>query len=213
MIKISEAIREIIEGNPLFQWGLSHKLINLSQLARQILPMLEARTKKSIKESAILMNLSRLQGRYKKFPFQNQKYKTEKINVNSNLAIFSFSKTQEIHQKINTIYNTVYEAEGFMTISEGTTEITVIVDRGFEKETSILRGMKPKDEHFDISAVGVKIPIEHLDIPGFLYMAIQQLTLQNINIVEISSTCTELIFYIKETDTKLAFETIYNNLG
>ena len=60
MIKISDAVREILDGSTFLQFGLHHKLINLSQLARFLHPLVEARTKKEVQRSAIHMALSRI---------------------------------------------------------------------------------------------------------------------------------------------------------
>ena len=47
----------------------------------------------------------------------------------------------------------------------------------------------------------------------FLYYILQQTTLQNINIIEISSTFTEIVLYVEEQDTKLTFDTVYESFS
>jgi len=68
----------------------------------------------------------------------------------------------------------------------------------------------PKFKSPNISGVSIKFNEKYSEIPGLLYYIIQQITLQNINIIEISSTFTELIIYVEKKDTRLAFDTIYN---
>lgn len=48
MIKISEAIQDIVHNNDQLRFGFHHQLFNLSQVARFIQPLVEARTQKSV---------------------------------------------------------------------------------------------------------------------------------------------------------------------
>ena len=60
-----------------------------------------------------------------------------------------------------------------------------------------------------LASLGVTFDERYLDEPGFLYFVLQQLYFQNINIVELASTSTELILYLAQADVRLAFDTIY----
>jgi hypothetical protein len=61
MRKISDALEAIVEGNPALAFGLHHRLLNLTKLARFLRPSVEAQTRKGVSDSAVLMSLSRLQ--------------------------------------------------------------------------------------------------------------------------------------------------------
>ena len=56
----------------------------------------------------------------------------------------------------------------------------------------------------------VSIPKEYLHLKGVFQYFIQRLTMQNINILEMGSTYTELIFYMDEKDLALAANTFLN---
>ena len=60
MLRISDAIQTILDANQPLRWAFQQRLLNLSAMAAQIKPLVEARTKKNVQLSAIVMNLSRL---------------------------------------------------------------------------------------------------------------------------------------------------------
>lgn len=210
MIKISEAIMEIINGNAVLQYGFRYKLFNLSRLSAFIKPQIQARTKKEIRISAITMNLSRLQKRLSKYMPRQDEYKIENITTYSNLCTMTFTKTREIHSKINKFYEKIQTNKGYITISESANEITTIFESKFIKMAKDIIDEKPKFKKDNISAIGAKFNEKYVDIPGLIHYLVQHFMLQNINIIEISSTYTELFFYIDQNDTKLAFNTLFN---
>src|SRR3989339_821911 len=126
MIKISEAITEILTKNPFLQFGFHYRLFNLSQLSTFIKPQIEARTKKEVKTSAITMSLSRSQKQLSKITIKPEQYKAENITTYSNLCIMTFVKKQEIHAKINKFYEKIQKEKTYITISEGVNEIRII---------------------------------------------------------------------------------------
>ena len=69
--------------------------------------------------------------------------------------------------------------------------------------------VEPKNLESGISAITLKYSEEYIDVPGFLFFVIQQLYLQNVSIVDVSSTFTELTIFLKTSEAKLAFDTLY----
>lgn len=201
MIKITTAIKEIIEGNPILEFGLAYKLFNLTQLAKMISPQIKARTKKEVKETAILMNLSRLQRRLDIAAPKLQTIKIDKTTVRSNLCCLTFPKTAQIHKKL-------LKQKEYITLTEGTNEITIIIKEDFYEKTKQAIGEEAINEHKDIASIGLQFSEKFNNTPGFIHLILQQISLQHINLIEIASTYTELVLYIDQKDTKLAFDTL-----
>ena len=210
MIKISTETRSIMMGNHFLQWGLSYGLFNLSQVADYIKPLLESRTKKSVTRAAILMTLSRLAREQRRIKVKTPRYAIENINVYSNLSVATFQKNPIIHEKITLAYAQVKKTNAFITVTEGIHEVTVILEHATRR--NFLKDEKPKKEYEHVTAVSIKFSPKQSDAPGFLHQLLQLLTLQSINIIEVSSTYTEIVFYVASTDAKLAFDTFYSAL-
>jgi len=56
--------------------------------------------------------------------------------------------------------------------------------------------------------VKVKFDEKFFHEPGLVYLIMQKMMLQNVNIIEFSSTFTELIFFIEKDDLQLVFDTL-----
>ncbi len=214
MHKISIALTEIIDTNPLLKLGLYHRILNLTQLSKLLKPLIEIRTKKELQSSsALIMALSRLQLEYTKKILPIEKFSITNITVYSNLYTATYFKNQKFLQHIAKVYHDIQEQNGYITLSQGTNEITIIID---EKSVPIIKKIitsKPINATDHISALSIKFDQKHYDTPGLLYYFLQQTSLQGINIREISSTFTEIIVYVDEKDITLLFDTIHTQFN
>ncbi|MCC6932507.1 MAG: hypothetical protein IT292_04545 [Deltaproteobacteria bacterium] len=211
MQKLSEAIKDIVENNTLLQMGMHQRLLNLSQLGRFILPMIKARTEKTVQTSAIVMGLSRLQSDFKGHDnFADLEFAISNMTVHSDLLAVTWPNTKEVRQIINTLHGRVAKSGGYFTVSQGIHEITVILDAAEYKAAKALATEKPVSVHPNLGSIGITLKQNYLDTPGLFFLMFQQLYFQNINIIEIASTANELILYVNKADVKLTFETVYN---
>jgi aspartokinase len=208
MLKISTAIQDIVGKNPFLVFGFHNRLFNLTSLGKFLKPSIEARTKKEIKETAILMNLSRLQKKIKAKSVLANKYEISDLTVNYNLCVLTYYRRQEIYNKLFKFYSEVQDKNEFMALSQGNREITVLLSES--SLGAIQKKIKEKPKYFkkNLCSLGINFQEKYLASPGFLFYLTQQLTMQNINIREVSSTSTELIFYIDYKDMRIAFETL-----
>lgn len=212
MITLSDAIKAIVGRNPFLQLGLFHKLFNLSQLSRFLLPQVKARGRKDVSPTALLMALSRYQraldrGRGTTTP---PHFSIDNIIITSGLCAVSFANTPEVSRALAQITPKIHKHSGFITITQGIHEIRVIVTRD---DMALVRDQLPQRpvlSHSTLASLGVTFKKNYLEQPGFFYAVFQQLYFQGINIVEIASTANELVIYVDETDVRLAFDTLYN---
>lgn len=211
MLKITDAVLDLIAHNSFLQLGLSHRLLNITQLAKFLHPLVEARVKKDVQASAIAMALSRKQ---RELEFDNLEpespFKVDNISVHSDLYAVTYAKSKDIHRVVNTIYNRIQSRGGYITITEGVNEITMIVESAFSAYIADTVDDSPVSEHESVASVGIKFNVRYLNIPGFFFRVFQQLYFQKVNLLEIASTATELILYIDQKDVRLAFDTLYN---
>lgn len=211
MIKISEAIKEIVEKNPNVKFSLFHGFINLTQFAAFIKPTVEARVKKEVQVSALVMALSRLQKKLEVVGEWQNNFKVKSLNIASGLAVVAFEKNDLIHEKISLFYKKVRREESKISLTEGNSEITLIFEQNFRALLSKMIEDNPLEDLQDISSISLKFDLEYSETPGFLYNVLQRLAFQGVNVIEVSSTFTELIVYVKSGEASLAFDTLYNS--
>ncbi len=214
MIKISDVIYEIIKENQSLNYAFHHRLLNLSQVARFIKPSVETRTHKDVTESAILMSLSRLQTKMGNFdPAQLSEVVLDKVTVHSGLCTMTVTKSARVHRNVNLLFGKVRADDGFMTITEGLSEITIILDNDHYDLACKTLSEEPRFCNRSLASVGVKFSSSMLKRPGLIYQLLQQVVLLNINVIEVVSTATEFNIYMQEEDVERAFEAIFRRFS
>lgn len=208
MKRIGDALAEIIEANDTLRFGFHNGLLNLTQTAHFLKPLVEARTHKDIQVSALVMALSR----YRKSQATHTPlsgFHIDHIWVRQGLASITWPKTAEVHKAIAALFREVQQAGGFVTVSEGISEITAIGEKAdFEQiEPHLQQSVAVRIAQ--IAGIGVKFGKRYLDQPGLLYHILQQVALQGINVAEVSSTATEFVVYVAEDQAQLAFDSIF----
>ena len=219
MATVSDAVRAVVDGSPMLQVGLHHRLLNLSQVARFIRPLVEARVRKPAKASAILMGLSRLQRAMEDASFWDAPpsevgpFYIDRIGVHTGLASVTLTKTSEAHQELSRLMGRVQEEGGYLTVTEGNTEITALLeDRRLPLVQETLSSA-PKKVQRHLAGLGVQFHAAYTEKPGLLYHLLQQLSLQQINVVEVTSTLTEFNIYLHEDRLMLAFDSLYHRFS
>ncbi len=167
MKKISSAVETVVAGHPALAFGLHHRLLNLTQLARYLRPSVAAQTHKDVSESAILMSLSRLQRKWARSRLQaTESLVLDKVSIVSGLCSVTLAKTQTTHRELNRVFTSIQERNGFITITEGLQETTVIVE---EENFSFLRkalSSRPKIVNRSLASVGMSFQREVFDGEG-----------------------------------------------
>jgi aspartokinase len=209
MHKVADAVRHTIEKDGFLHFGLANGVLNLTRTAKFIRPFIEARTKKEVGVSAITMALSRLKLPKRKMNAHLKNVKVNSVNVKKGLAEITYEKTSMTIQALKTAEESVRKTNGYIALTFSDSEITVISETRYLDAIKQIAEERPKSEIHDLVAVGVQFDEKYIKHAGMIYALIQQIAFQNINIVELSSTYTELVFYVHTEDMKLAFDTLY----
>ncbi|MEK7063130.1 MAG: hypothetical protein AAB955_00385 [Patescibacteria group bacterium] len=209
MRSIPQAVQDAIETDGFLHFGLANRVLNLSKTAKFIKPLVEARTKKSVSISAITMALSRLRVRKHQKNAQLKAVKLSAIRIHKDLAELTYERTAEHTHALEKVSAELRRTSEYCVATYGTSEITLIVARGSEQTVRKAVSARPRAEIRNLVAISVQFDEKYIEQSGMVYTLIQQLTFQNVNVVEFSSTYTELVFYLATKDMKVAFDTLY----
>ena len=188
--------------------------IHGTRLARFLKPSVEAQTHKDVSENAILMNLSRLQRRVASAPTgEEETLVLDRVTIQPGLASVTRLKTAESHRELDRLFDRMQQTGGFVTVTEGIREITVIVDATNLEFLLGLSKAKPRLIHRELACVAVSFSERYLRVKGILHQLLQEVALQDINVVEVTSTATEFSIFLEEPYVQLAFDALYNRFG
>ena len=198
----SKTVREIVSQDYVLSFGLQNRILNLTQVARLVRPAVINICEKEVSIDSIVMALSRMQDEMIEFAVPN-KLQVDEFVIKKDLALISLRKSKLNLQKILKLKLHALQNDKFYSVSESMNEISLMVHDSLVDvfESYCFEGVNFVQN--DIAALMIKIPKEYLELPGVFQYFVQKLTLQRVNILEVSSTYTELIFYVDVKNLEL----------
>ena len=215
MVSISDALNEIITNYPFIEEGLSKGIVNYSAFAREIKPQVEKRLLKSVKDGAIIMALKRISdGLSKERNKGGQNLNLTDLTVRSNLSELTYTNSATFPEKTRLLLENTSNKRGVIcTFSEGIRETTFIMSAEIMTEAKrIFKGETLLSNINNLSSITIRLPEEVVYIPGTYYRILKMLAWENINIIEVLSTYTELTIVLENKNVDRAFTSL-KNLG
>lgn len=211
MVTISHIVEKKIMQKPFLQEALSRGIINNAALAEELIPQIEKEFGKKVKFSAVNMAIRRLGEKLdKSFIAQVNFDKSSDLTIKSDLVEIIIYKVEDVQDYIKNLYDIVNFKKGdFLTITQGLNEIMIITNRVYEKEIISLFPKKIiKIKIGSLASLTIKLSEESLETIGLFYIVTRALNWENINIIDIVSTYTEMTFILREKDISRAFDII-----
>jgi aspartokinase len=213
MKTISSVVEHYIKTKPFLLSALSQGIINLTSLARNMMPELEQELGKDVKQGAVVMSLKRLSEDLD-FRVNHKIVKVLKaigeITVRSSLTDYTFAvsdtilnKQAELIAKINA------NPDVFYTSSRGVNETNVVVSSSMSHVVDALFADEKQIERTDsLASITVKLPKDNISTPGVYYYIFQRLAWEGIIINEVISTSYEFTILVSEDEVDMAFKVI-----
>ncbi|MEX6626770.1 hypothetical protein PG913_12775 [Tenacibaculum pacificus] len=210
MKTIQEAVEITIRKTPFIEEALNEKLINVSSLARVVLPEVSKLLKKDIKVGAVMMAINRLSPANELRVRKNIKKLALDLGdviVRSDLCDFTFKNTTSLLREIAKILSKSADSNDyFLTVSQGIFETNIVTSKNlqpfveeiFKKETLI-------HNVNDLASITIKLPKGNLEQSGIYYFILKQFAWANIAVQEIISTTNEMTIVVKEEDVNETF--------
>jgi len=212
MVTIPEAVEQLILHEPFLEEALARGLLNLSELARQIRPGLQLELKKKIETGAVVMALKRLKDRIEPLHHARTRFIRDlgDITVRSHLMEFSFQTSDSLLEKQQQLLMEIRKRRNsFVTMTQGVTELTMIFSSSLEKSVDrLFAGERVLARLPNLSAVTIRLPGKSVTTSGVFYTLLKQLAWQDINVVEVVSTLTELTLIVERQHVDQAFSAL-----
>ncbi|MFY7988284.1 MAG: aspartate kinase [Flavobacterium sp.] len=213
MKTISSVVEQYIKSKPFLLSSLSQGIINLTSLARIMMPELEAHLGKDVKQGAVVMSLKRLS---EELDFKIN-YKISKvlknigeITVRSSLTDFTYVISDTLLDNQAKLISEINKNQDiFYTSSRGVNETNIVISASVEEliET-IFKHEKLTHKIENLSSITVKLPQENISTPGVYYYIFQRLAWEGIIIHEVISTTNEFTIIVSDDQIDVAFKVI-----
>jgi hypothetical protein len=209
MRRISDLVEEQVRTSPFLEAALAEGIINHSALARRLKRPIEQALLRKVSEPAVMMALRRLGprlGRRALKPTRAEPAMAE-LTVRSDLVEFTYHRSATIRtQQRRLLARLERHPDAFVTYTQGVTQAMLIVGTAFEPVVEEIF----VDEHRvavlrHLSAVVIRLTPAVVKTPGAYYQILKQLAWQNVNVIDVVSTYTELTIVIEDGQVAVAF--------
>ncbi len=213
MKTISSVVEQYIKSKPFLLSSLSQGIINLTSLARIMMPELEAHLGKDVKQGAVVMSLKRLS---EELDFKIN-YKISKvlknigeITVRSSLTDFTYVISDTLLDNQAKLISEINKQQDiFYTSSRGVNETNIVTSTSIEPIVeAIFKNEKLTHKIENLSSITVKLPQENISTPGVYYYIFQRLAWEGIIIHEVISTTNEFTIIVSDEQIDVAFKVI-----
>lgn len=213
MSAIGKVTEDIINRSPFLREALTEGLINVSALARKIRPEIEERTKKEVKEGAVIMAVKRMSpGYYHRINLKIKNFMGTlgDFLVRSDLEDFTFENSDTLSLRQADLMKAINnERDTFYTFCHGVNESTIITSKSVsERIKTIFSAENLKSQTSDLASITIKLPTVNTEISGVYYFILKHLAWEGINIVEVISTSNEFTVVVKSDDIDSAFSVL-----
>lgn len=209
MVNISNITEKIIKEKPFLQEALSKGIINNAALAEELLPKIETQLGKKVKFSSVNMAIRRLSEKLNKTFISEVKFDKDcDITIKTDLFEITIYSSGDVQKFIEKTYSVIDFKKGdFLTITQGLNEIMIISNKkNKEKITKIFPKNNIKKIINNLSSVTISLPENAVQTVGFFYVVTKSLNWENIPIIDIVSTYTEMTFILNEKDTSRSLD-------
>lgn len=201
MIKIQPIVREIVLGELEACFALTNGYMNMSSYAYQIRPRVELLTKKQVTIASLVVSLSRLRKEFKKEKPLIHEVAIKNITTKLPLSEIVYENSNKLIKELESLHKNIsVSQEDFFTITMSTTEIDIICSSNLENKILKHFKIKPKWINHNFAAIGISYGPEVFGMPNVFFSLLAVTARARINIEELVSTPTELIFIVAEKD-------------
>lgn len=201
MIKIQPIVRELVLKELEACFALTNGYMNMSSYAHHIKPKVEALTKKQVTIASLVVSLSRLRKEFKKEKPLIRDVPITNITTKLPLTEIAYENTSKFIQGLDSLHkNIAISQDDFFTMTRGTGEVDIICSASLEKKVLKHFKIKPKWINHNFAAVGISYGQEVFGMPNIFFSLLSVTARAHINIEELVSTPTELIFIVAEKD-------------
>jgi len=211
MPTVSAAIKEIVDSKPMLYEAISQGIVNYANLADSLKSEIELMTGEKVELPAIVMALRRYAERMKpaaekKLPFTTK----SEIVMKTGLMDITFVKTPALLSRMKKLYELIDHDKGdTLNIIQGNYEITIVINDRYRKDVlELLKDEKLLNQEKELVSFTMSFSKGFFYSPGIIAKVTRTLAWENINLFEIISTMTELIFIISSKDAMRAYKAL-----
>lgn len=209
MVTVSNVVKNILDRQVFLQEAINRGIVSHNLLAKKLKPEIEAELDKEVKLSAIVMALRRNSESIKN-DFQEPSFSYAIETIKTDIFYIVVEESPDLISKLQSLCPIVdFRRGGVLNITQGNFEVVIITNNKYkEKLLDLLNDEKVLEVVDNLISISLTYSKDFLFTPGILYDISRFLAWENINLIDIILTKTELNLIIYKKDLIRCFRTL-----
>ena len=209
MVTISHVVKKLVDDKRFLQEALHQEVISYNSLANKLKPEIEEELEKEVKNSAIVMALRRYEEKLKTVRTPAFSYFSE-IVLRTNFCYIVVNESPSLLPKLSTLYHTIsFKKGGVLHVSHGSYQVGIVTNDIYrEKLLDLLKMEEIIHNMSDIVMISLKYSRDCTFTPGVLYDLVRFITWENINLLNVIHTPSDLFLYLNEKDAMRCYNVL-----
>jgi aspartokinase len=211
-MNVSKTVKKLINEQPFLLEALNRGIIHFGNLAAELKPKIESELEKPVTESSVAMALRRYAEEIRdRIGIVKPLGLDCEVTMKTSICDFNIVKTNTLLQQLKTFYGMVDLGRGdFLNITIGNREISIAISQKYhDKIEACLKKETILHKQEELVALTIIFNSDFFHTPGITYQVLQSLAWQNVNLLEIISTLTELTIVIEKKDSIKSYTVLH----
>jgi len=209
MVTISHIIRDVLDRHVLLQEAFSQNIVSYNKLANILKPEIEEELGRSVKHNAIVMALRRNSEKLVD-PTLRPSFSYSIETIRTDIFYIVMEESPRLLNKIAELYSVIdFKKGGLLNIIQGNCEVAIITNNKYRDKLLDIFGEENILETIeDLVSISLTYSKNFLLTPGIIYDITRYITWENINIIDIILTKTELNLIVGRKDLMKCYKTL-----
>ncbi|MFH1133704.1 MAG: hypothetical protein V1735_04375 [Nanoarchaeota archaeon] len=210
MPTVSHLVKKYIADKPFLHEAIARDIVSFGNLAESIKPEIEEEIGKKVNHGAVVMALRRhaeelrASTKHQKFDFSSE------IVMKTNVCDVNFAKTKTLLKSLPKLYTGIdFDRGDIFNLIHGNEEVSIVTN---EKHLSRLKKLLEDEEILHegkgLVSLSLRFNAKFMHTPNVIFTILRELAWENVNIIEIVSTFTELTLILKKDDAMRAYKVL-----
>lgn len=205
MQKIIDVVTELFRYDDDAKNAIDKGIFSINKYARKITPLVSKILLKPVSTKTVAVSVYRLCTQLTKNRAPTPPIILQSLSLHPRLAEITYERTNEILQALSLISTTmpiIYN--GFYTQTSSVSEVTIIVEDSVLPEVMAHMIVSPKFQLSHLAGITVRFNASYIGEPRLIYELTKRLSMNDINIVEVVSTASELTYIVDRYNAEKA---------
>jgi aspartokinase len=211
MVTVSHIVNKLVNDKTFLQEGMHHRVISNNALATVLKPEIEMELGKEVKHSAIVMALRRYEENLRKSVGKPLFVYFSETIMKTNICHIVVSESPSLLPKLISLYHLIdFKKGGILHISQGSYQVGITTNEKYKEKLLDLLSMENILHVLDdLVSISLTYSKDFTFTPGILYNVMRFIAWENINILNVIHTPSELSIIVDNKDAVRCYKTVH----